>query len=288
MAMTVLWLVTLGWAFSFSLIGVYLSGQVDNDVSVLIRTGLALLLFLPFMLRARPTPSRGLALIAIGGLQIGLMYLLLFRSFAYLTVPEVLLFTIFTPLYVTLLDEMLTGRLRLPLTWWLAAMLAVIGAAVIRFGDLSASAWAGFALIQGANLCFAAGQVLYRRLPMERRIDEVQEFGYFFLGGSIVAAISAMLFADLNSLPSSQTQWLVLLWLGLGASGVGYLLWNSAARGVNTGELAVMNNMLIPAGIVVNVLIWNRDVDWLRLSIGAAVLLAALWLAQQGRLKSMD
>jgi carboxylate/amino acid/amine transporter len=288
MAMTMLWLVTLGWAFSFSLIGVYLSGQVDDDVSVLIRTGLALLLFLPFMLRARPTPSRGLALIAIGGLQIGVMYLLLFRSFGYLTVPEVLLFTIFTPLYVTLLDELLTGRLRLPLTWWLAASLAVVGAGVIRFGDLSASAWTGFALIQGANLCFAAGQVLYRRLPMARRIDELQEFGYFFLGGTIVAAISATLFADLQNLPSSPTHWLVLLWLGLGASGLGYLLWNSAARGVNTGQLAVMNNMLIPAGIVVNVLIWNRDADWLRLSIGASVLLAALWLAQHGRLAAID
>lgn len=286
MAMSFLWLVTIGWAFSFSLIGVYLSGHVDDDISVLIRTSLALLLFLPFMLRARPTPGRALALIAIGGVQLGLMYLLLFRAFAYLSVPELLLFTIFTPLYITVLDEILTGRLRLPLTWWLAATLAVIGAGVIRYGDFSAAAWTGFALIQGANLSFAAGQVLYRRLPMGQRGDGLQEFGYFFLGATLVAAVSALLFGDLEQLPVGAVQWTVLLWLGLGASGVGYWLWNTAARGVNTGQLAVMNNMLIPAGILVNVLIWSRDVDWLRLGIGAALLFAALWLAQHGQLKS--
>lgn len=288
MSMSLLWLVTIGWAFSFSLIGVYLSGYVDDDISVLIRTSLALLLFLPFMLRARPTPSRALALIAIGGLQLGLMYLLLFRAFAYLSVPELLLFTIFTPLYITVLDEILTGRLRLPLTWWLAAALAVFGAGVIRYGDFSAAAWTGFALIQGANLSFAAGQVLYRRLPIGQRLDGLQEFGYFFLGATLVAAVSALLFADLERLPVGSVQWSVLLWLGLGASGLGYWLWNTAARGVNTGQLAVMNNMLIPAGILVNVLIWSRDTDWLRLSVGAVILLTALWLAQYGQLKSKD
>lgn len=288
MSMSLLWLVTIGWAFSFSLIGVYLSGHVDDDISVLIRTSLALLLFLPFMLRARPTPSRALALIAIGGLQLGLMYLLLFRAFAYLSVPELLLFTIFTPLYITVLDEILTGRLRLPLTWWLAAALAVFGAGVIRYGDFSAAAWTGFALIQGANLSFAAGQVLYRRLPIGQRLDGLQEFGYFFLGATLVAAVSALLFADLERLPVGSVQWSVLLWLGLGASGLGYWLWNTAARGVNTGQLAVMNNMLIPAGILVNVLIWSRDTDWLRLSVGAVILLSALWLAQYGQLKSKD
>lgn len=288
MAMSLLWLVTIGWAFSFSLIGVYLSGQVDDDISVLIRTSLALMLFLPLMWRARPTPGRALALIAIGGLQLGLMYLLLFRAFAYLSVPELLLFTIFTPLYVTVLDEILTGRLRLPLTWWLAAMLAVIGAGVIRYGDFSSAAWTGFVLIQGANLSFAAGQVLYRRLPVGQHSDGLQEFGYFFLGATLVAAVSALLFADLERLPTEPIQWTVLLWLGLGASGLGYWLWNTAARGVNTGQLAVMNNMLIPAGLIVNVLIWSRDTDWLRLGLGAALLFAALWLAQHGRLQSKD
>ena len=45
---------------------------------------------------------------------------------------------------------------------------------------------------------------------------------------------------------------------------------------VNIGTLAVANNLLIPAGIIVNVLFWNRDADILRLSIGAGIILLAL------------
>ncbi|MFT7054356.1 MAG: hypothetical protein ACJAU1_001918, partial [Psychromonas sp.] len=57
---------------------------------------------------------------------------------------------------------------------------------------------------------------------------------------------------------------------------------------VNVGVLAVMNNLLIPAGILVNVLIWNRDADILRLSIGGAIILSALvlnqWLTRRAKL----
>lgn len=40
--------ITLLWAFSFSLIGVYLAGQVDPWFSVLTRVSLAALVFIPF------------------------------------------------------------------------------------------------------------------------------------------------------------------------------------------------------------------------------------------------
>ena len=44
-----------------------------------------------------------------------------------------------------------------------------------------------------------------------------------------------------------------------------------------------MNNALIPAGILVNVLIWNRDADWSRLVIGGAIIVLAVWLAGRVR-----
>ena len=53
--MRYLFAVTLLWAFSFSLIGVYLAGQVDAWFSVLIRIALATLVFLPF-LKFKQTP----------------------------------------------------------------------------------------------------------------------------------------------------------------------------------------------------------------------------------------
>lgn len=102
--------VTLLWAFSFSLIGVYLAGQVDSWFSVLMRVALASIVFLPF-LKFKQVPGKLIGkLMAIGGIQLGLMYCFYYQSFLLLSVPEVLLFTVFTPIYVTLIYDMLKGR----------------------------------------------------------------------------------------------------------------------------------------------------------------------------------
>lgn len=279
--MLLLWLVTLGWAFSFSLIGVYLSGQVDDYISVFVRVALALLLFIPLLLRARLAWRPALALTGIGAVQIGLMYLFLFHAYAYLSVPELLLFTIFTPLYVTLFDELLTGRRRLPGRFWAGAVLAVAGAAIIRYQGLSESFWVGFVLVQAANLCFAAGQVGYKRLELGNTISQVQTFGLFFLGAFLICGLAMIWLADFSAAPTHPTQWGVLVWLGLGASGLGYLGWNLGAKRVTTGQLAAMNNMLIPAGILVNVAIWGRDAEWGRLLVGGLVIGAAVWVGKR-------
>jgi len=41
-------IVTVLWAFSFSLIGEYLAGKVDSDFAVLLRVLIAAAVFLPF------------------------------------------------------------------------------------------------------------------------------------------------------------------------------------------------------------------------------------------------
>ncbi len=277
--MSLLWVVTLLWAFSFSLIGVYLAGQVDDFISVFVRVVIALAIFAPLLLGARPGWRTGGALMLVGAVQIGLMYLFLFHAYGYLSVPELLLFTIITPLYVTLIDELAWSRRPLPGRFWVAAAMAVTGAAIIRFGAVGSDIVTGFALVQGANLCFAAGQVAYRRLDLGGTVSQVQAFGLFFLGATLVAGLGVLLFADHSQWPATRLQWGVLVWLGAGASGLGYLGWNLGAKRVNTGQLAVMNNMLIPAGILVNFAFWNRDADWLRLLVGGLVVALAVWVA---------
>ena len=69
---------------------------------VLTRTALALLVFLPFLRLRQLKPRLALGLMAIGAIQLGFMYLFYYHSFLLLTVPEVLIFTIFTPLYEVL------------------------------------------------------------------------------------------------------------------------------------------------------------------------------------------
>ncbi|EGI74900.1 MULTISPECIES: carboxylate/amino acid/amine transporter [Pseudoalteromonas] len=276
--MQYLFAVTLLWAFSFSLIGVYLAGQVDAWFSVLIRIALATLIFLPFLkLKQTPKPL-ALKLMLIGAIQLGVMYSFYYHSFLFLTVPEVLLFTVMTPLYITLLNDGLNRRFN-P-RFFIVALIAVIGAITIRYENLNSDFIIGLLIVQGANISFAVGQVTYKRLMNNNQLDDKAVFGWFFIGALIIATICYALFGNSNKLPTTSTQWGILIYLGLVASGLGYFMWNKGATLVNVGALAVMNNLLIPAGIIINVLIWNRDADIVRLSIGAAIMLGALLVNQ--------
>ncbi|KJY84415.1 membrane protein [Vibrio galatheae] len=270
--------VTLLWAFSFSLIGVYLAGQVDSWFSVLMRVALASVVFLPFLKFKGVDKGLIAKLMVVGGFQLGLMYCFYYQSFLLLSVPEVLLFTVFTPIYVTLIYDLLKRRFS---PWYLVtAVIAVAGAAFIKFAGINDNFIVGFLVVQGANICFAIGQVGYKYLMEKYQVDLPQHaiFGYFYLGALCVATVAFALMGNIDKMPTTNTQWGVLIYLGLIASGLGYFAWNKGATMVNAGALAVMNNALVPAGLIVNIVIWNRDVDITQLAIGGAIILLSLWV----------
>lgn len=279
--------VTVLWAFSFSLIGEYLAGRVDSDFAVLARVAVAALVFLPFTLW-RGLPRRLLAGFWLAGaLQFGVTYLCLYRSFQVLTVPEVLLFTVLTPIYVTLLDDALARRFS---PWALvAALVAVGGGVVIRFERLEGEYLIGFLLLQLANLTFAAGQVLCRQLLMRYPTEQPLHrfFGHFFLGAMVLVVPSFLLFGNPDKLPQTALQWGILLWMGLFATALGLFWWVKGSVRVDAGTLAVLNELHVPAGLLVNLLIWNRDADLPRLAVGGAIILASLWLSRLGRRRAM-
>lgn len=276
-------IVTTLWAFSFSLIGQYLAGQVDSDFAVLVRVLIATAIFVPFTVW-RGLPARLVAGFWVAGaLQFGVTYLCLYRSFTVLTVPEVLLFTVLTPIYVTLIDDALERRFN---RWaMLAAAVAVTGGVIIRFKPLAGDYLLGFLLLQIANATFAAGQVLCRNLLLRYPVQQpmYRLFGHFFLGALVISLPSWLLFGDPAKLPQATIQWGVLIWMGLFATALGQYWWIKGSTQVDAGALAVMNELHVPAGLLVNVLIWNRDADLQRLALGGAVILASLWLNRLGR-----
>ncbi|RWR02739.1 membrane protein [[Pantoea] beijingensis] len=275
--MALLIITTILWAFSFSLIGEYLAGQVDSWFAVLMRLGLAAMVFLPF-LRWRGYPLFTLLLyMLVGMLQLGIMYLISFQAYLYLSVSEFLLFTVMTPLYVTLIYDLISGRGVRP-GYALSALLAVLGAAIIRYDKVSDHFWYGLLLVQLANICFAVGMVGYKRLQETRPMPQHTAFSWFYIGAASVAIVAWLLWGNPDKLPVTGLQWGILLWLGVVASGLGYFMWNYGATQVDAGTLGIMNNMHVPAGLLVNLAIWQQQPHWPSFIIGATIICASLWV----------
>ncbi|WLT30283.1 EamA family transporter [Geothrix sp. PMB-07] len=274
--MLLLLLVSVLWALSFGLTA-QVSGLGAPFVTAA-RTLLAALVFLPFLRVGGLKPRQILGFLGIGALQFGLMYLLYIASFRWLQSSEVALFTIFTPLFVTLVGDLLEGRR----SWFflVVASIAVLGTGICVWTGLGRTGllW-GFLLMQGANFCFALGQVLYRRVAPASGKSDHQLMGLLYLGASAVAvAMAAPSFHWHQVLGLTLRQGWVLVYLGVVASGLGFFLFNAGARRTDLGTLAIFNNMKIPLAILASGLIFHEPVAWSRLMVGGSVIALALGL----------
>ena len=273
--MPLLLLVSLIWAFSFGMIKGELTGLPSAAVAF-VRLAVALAVFMPFLRPKTLRAADAARLLLTGSVQYGLMYVAYIHAFSYLKAYEVALFTVFTPIYVTVINDLFERRIhRMALT---AGALAVVGGLTIEYRQLSSpDLWNGFLLMQGANLCFAFGQIFYRRtmarLP-EARTDR-QVFGLLYLGAALTAALTAV-GTPWTTLVITSKQAFFLLYLGVIASGVGFFLWNIGARQVRPGTLAVFNNLKIPLGIIVSVFFFGETADWPRLLAGGTLMVTAL------------
>jgi carboxylate/amino acid/amine transporter len=273
-------IVALIQAFSFNLIGEYLAGHVDSYFAVLARVLLAGLVFLPLTRWRQVEPRFMRSMLLIGALQYGITYVCLYLSFRVLTVPEVLLFTILTPLHVTLIEDALNRRFN---PWALvAALVAVAGAAVIRFDRISGEFFMGFLLLQLANFTYAAGQVLYR--IWWRHPSDLPHYGVSAISTSAPAGGAAGLPAVRQRPAPAEHRHPVAgaVVPGLCPTALGLYWWNKGACLVSGGTLAVMNNLHVPVGLLLNLLIWNQHEPLGRLFIGGSIILASVWMSRLG------
>jgi len=291
--MTCLVAASLVWAFSFGLIKHKLVRLgLDPGFVAFFRLGVSFLVFVPFLRPRKVTPSRAARLLAVGAVQYGLMYVAYLRSYLYLSAHMVALFTIFTPIYVTLVNDVCTRRFHR--AFLVCALVAVGGAAVILWsGGNPAVTLKGFLLLQFSNLCFAVGQVYYRRVlgvrggrggdgPAGIRDHEV--FAWLYFGGVVVAALPVCCGGAWAEIQVTREQWLTLLYLGVVPSGVCFYLWNAGARRTNAGMLAVMNNAKIPLAVLVALVVFGESIAgsaW-RFVIGAGLILAAVLINEAG------
>lgn len=273
--MLLLLLVSLIWGFSFGLIGNHLVG-LPPPLVALVRLGFSLLVFIPFAHRL--AWRTGVRLAGVGAVQFGIMYLAYIASFAYLKSYEVALFTVFTPIYVALLDN--ASRRRFNPANLAAAVLAVSGAGIVSWHGLATPApLIGFALVQISNACFAFGQVAYRDIMAKQQAHgDIQVFAWLYLGAVAVVLPAGLFHLQAGHVTITPMQWVILAYLGLVASGVCFFLWNTGARCVGGGMLAVLNNAKIPLAVAISLLIFGEHAAPMRLLIGGSVIAMAALL----------
>ena len=271
--------VSLLWAFSFGLIKTYLVGLDSNFVSFA-RLALSFLIFIPFLRTKNISLNLSGKLIAIGALQYGVMYLSYIFSYQFLKSYEVALFTIFTPLYISIINDIFEKRFNK--LHFIKALIAITGAAVITYnGSESENLIKGFLIIQVSNLAFGSGQIIYKKTLRNIEVEDKNIFAFLYLGAVILTAVFSGIFTDYSTLVLKNEQIYTLLYLGIVASGLGFFLWNFAARRTDTGTLAVSNNIVIPVAVLVSLIIFGETVDIIRLLIGGSIITFALFFGKK-------
>lgn len=274
-----LWIVSFLWALSFSLIKGQLTDLPSSYVSM-VRMLFALLVFIPFFRPTVISPSKQLKLFWIGMVQFGLMYVLYIEAFQYLQAHEIALFTITTPLFVTLLYDGF-GKKFNAFSFWMV-MICIVGSAVIKFGEITRmDFWWGFLLLQLANICFALGQVLYKKMFDQTAIDQKKAFVPMFFGAFVLTYGVTLSQQSVFEVQPTLHQWGVLAYLGVIATGICFFLWNLGATKVSAGALAIMNNMKIPLGVLVALVFFFETAHWGRLIVGTLLIGGALFFHEK-------
>ena len=276
--MALLLIVSFIWAFSFGLVK-SLAG-LDPTAIGAARLAVSLLVFLPFLRAGRLGAARVASLALIGTVQFGAVYILYLRAYAHLPAYEIALFTITTPIFVTLLDAAAERRWRM--RFLAAAALSVAGAGVVLWRSIGDSGvTGGFILMQLSNLCFACGQVAWRRerrkIPSDR--SDASVFAITYAGGFALTMAVSLFTTNWHRFAPTGVQWLTITYLGAIASGLGFFLWNVGATRVNAGALAAFNNAKIPLGIAVSLLVFGEKADMGRLLAGGALMALGVWTA---------
>jgi drug/metabolite transporter (DMT)-like permease len=296
-----IWLIgaSIIWGLSFGLIKGLTSG-VDPFTLGLYRSMVATLAFAPwFRWQVSPTRQseqnhqqtqsarhRGFQQDLIwaficGFVQIGLMYGPYLKSFQYLKSYEVALFTMTTPLMTGLLlkpAERPNG-IRLLGALFLATAGGIIGA----WHDITSDHWViGVLLVQASNILFAFGSLLWARrfsgIAHAPGRDQARLMSPYFLGASTASGCLAVIFSSpFEGL--SQAQMLVIVWLGVVASGVGFFMWNRGVATVQATTLAVANNLKIPIAIIISLTVFGESANVLTLAAGLALIFLALQIA---------
>lgn len=259
--MTYLILVSILWSFSFGIIKYGLNG-IDSAFISLMRSLIALLFFASLTLYNFKKFIFDLKLILIGAIQFGLMYVLYIQSYQYLPAYLIATFTITTPIFIGIFSQLLQNK-SFSLSGIFSILLVVLGSLMMRFNIVNPlDYWLGFFLIQCANICFAIGQIMFKKwYSKNTSVDIIYNFSQMFFGAVLITSMFSIINSTNIGMLNTYNLF-ALLFLGLFSTGFGFLAWNIGATKVSNERLAIANNFVIPLAIINSFIIFQEQINF--------------------------
>jgi len=253
-------LVSILWSFSFGIIKYGLSG-IDSSFISLMRNLIAFLFFASLTLYNFKKFIFDIKLISIGAIQFGLMYVLYIQSYQYLPAYLIATFTITTPIFIGIFSQLLQNK-SFSLSGIFSILLVVLGSLMMRFNIVNPfDYWLGFFLIQCANICFAIGQIMFKKwYSKNTSVDIIYNFSQMFFGAVLITSMFSIINSTNIGMLNTYNLF-ALLFLGLFSTGFGFLAWNLGSLQVSNERLAVMNNVVIPIAIFNSFLIFGEAIN---------------------------
>lgn len=253
-------LVSILWSFSFGIIKYGLSG-IDSSFISLMRNLIAFLFFASLSLYNFKKFIFDIKLILIGAIQFGLMYVLYIQSYQYLPAYLIATFTITTPIFIGIFSQLLQNK-SFSLSGIFSILLVVLGSLMMRFNIVNPlDYWLGFFLIQCANICFAIGQIMFKKwYSKNTSVDIIYNFSQMFFGAVLITTMFSIINSTNIGMLNTYNLF-ALLFLGLFSTGFGFLAWNLGSLQVSNERLAVMNNVVIPIAIFNSFLIFGEAIN---------------------------
>ena len=179
-----------------------------------------------------------------------------------------------SPLWAGLLQAAVQ-RNRLQRLWWLGSCVSVLGGFLMAWGKAPhlTAPWLGIALCLLAGLAYGAYAVISQPLLLGCGIARVN--AWVFACAACMAVPIAVL---LGGLPSIDAQsGLVVLYLGMIATGLAYLLFSIGLRSVSAATCVALSKLEPITAFALSIYIVGEAPSGLALS-GLVIVLAGLWM----------
>ncbi len=226
-----------------------------------------------------PSPSaikRNLPILIFCGAAIGINWILLFESYRYTTVATATLCYYMAPIFVILIAPVILKE-GITLKKLICVICAIIGMILVSgafdSGISSASELIGIALGLGAALLYASVTVMNKKLV---GISASERTAPQLLFATLVIIPYTLIFEQVPEGAFTKTSVLMLIILGILHTGVAYMLYFAAVKGLSASTSAIFAYIDPIVAIILSALMLKEPMSPLAVVGAAMIILSAL------------